>query len=226
MTAIEFAQLLKAKRVGMDKWIAMCPVHEQGGKHRPSLSIAKGRKTAIVFKCMSAGCTQKEILDAMGLTWQSILGDRDVTKEMRGRWADERKLEDMEHDLAIVRWLAVVDKPKRKYWDATARNMKVRIQDLRSTLYPEETALSLKRERVRATIETHGFDAVWTKFLSTARGQLLDQQYGVTDDRGRHILPVADHRQDVEAIIRGSGDTSPAGGDRAALANPFRPRNE
>ena len=226
MTAAEFAQLLKAKRVGRGKWLACCPAHEQGGTHRPSLSIAEGRKTAIVFKCQSQGCAQKDILAAMGLTWGDILGDRDVTKEMRGRWADEKKLEDLEHDLALVRVLAVVDKPKRKYWDVVAKNMKVKIQRLRVNLYPDETALKEKRDRVHATLAKHGWDLVWTKFLSTERGKAIDSQYGAPNDRGIHLCEASGNRPDVETIVRGSGHHGPEGEDRGALANPFESRNE
>lgn len=179
MTAAEFAQLLKAKRVGRGKWLACCPAH---GDRKPSLSIAEGRKAAIVFKCQSQGCSNDEILAAMGLTWGDVLGDRDVTKEMRGRWADEKKLEDLEHDLALFSMLRVIDKDKTPYWDACERNSIVKIQALRDKLYPDEVALIRKRERVHRTIEKYGWNEVWAKFESTERGKSVIEKYGVTHE--------------------------------------------
>ena len=90
MQASEFAALLGAKRVGRGKWVARCPAH---GDKRPSLSISEGRKHPVVFKCMSQGCTQDEVLRALGLTWRDLLGERpQVAPEARGRLQDEQVL--------------------------------------------------------------------------------------------------------------------------------------
>lgn len=187
MTAEEFARILRAKRTGRGKFVALCPAHETHGKHRPSLSIAEGRK-AVVFKCMSAGCTANEILAAMGLTWKNILGERDVTPEMRGRWKDEQKLRDLEHNHGLFLLLQVADKKKRRYWEAAERNTGVKIQTLRDKLEPEQAALRLQRERVYAAIEKYGWDSLWEKFLSTERGKAIDSQYGKGKDaaKGAH----------------------------------------
>ena len=72
MSAQEFARLLNGRKIGRGKWIARCPAHPD--KH-PSLSIAEGKRTAVVFKCMSHGCSQDEVISAMGLTWREVLGD-------------------------------------------------------------------------------------------------------------------------------------------------------
>ena len=73
MTAAELASQLGAKRIGKNRWVAKCPAH---GDRHPSLSIGIGEKFPVVLKCMSAGCTTKEILDSLGLKWADICGDR------------------------------------------------------------------------------------------------------------------------------------------------------
>lgn len=96
MRADEFATLLQAKRLRRGHWIARCPAHKDS---HPSLSIAEGRKHPVVFKCMSQGCTQDEVLRAMGLTWKDLLGERPaMSPEVRGRLADEQTLHAL-HDL-------------------------------------------------------------------------------------------------------------------------------
>lgn len=101
MTATEFAALLGARRLRRGHYIARCPAHAD--KH-PSLSIAKGRKHPVVFKCRSAGCTQDEVLRAMGLTWHDLLGDRpQVSREARGRLTDEQTL----HALRDLRYALI-----------------------------------------------------------------------------------------------------------------------
>jgi hypothetical protein len=177
MNADEFARLLRAKRIGRGRWIACCPSHETHGNHRPSLSIAEGRK-AVVFRCMSQGCSANEILAAMGLTWKDILGERDVTPEMRGRWKDEKRLEDLEHDCSLFLILRFADKKKRRYWAAAERNTMVKIGELRDKLEPAKAKLRVQREKVHSTIAKFGFDKMWDKFLSTERGKDLDSQYG------------------------------------------------
>lgn len=84
MTAEHFAGLLHAKKTGRGRWMALCPGHPD---RKPSLSITKGNKYAIVFCCRSQHCPQESILAAMGLTWTDLLGDR-IT--------DPRKLRELE----------------------------------------------------------------------------------------------------------------------------------
>ena len=191
MNADEFARLLRAKRIGRGKWIACCPAHETHGKHRPSLSIAEGRK-AVVFKCMSAGCSANEILAAMGLGWKDILGERDVTPEMRGRWKDEKRLEDLEHDCSLFLILRFADKKKRRYWAAAERNTMVKIGELRDKLDADNAKLLLRRQRAHDTIAKFGFDKVWERYLSTERGKAIDSQYGETNERLDRPETVAD----------------------------------
>jgi len=230
VTAAEFAGLLQAKRVGKGKWVAACPAHEgDGRKHKPSLSIAEGRKTPVVFKCMSQGCSQKSILEAMGLTWRDVLGDREVlTPETRRRWRDEATLtvlrEIQMHALYLI--LTGSDEAPREVLIALEQATSKQYYRLRDRLYPDEAKIRLQRERVHRTIENHGWDAVWIKFLSTERGKIIAQQHGRnTDERGSNLLTDSITRQDVETIVCGGRDSVLEGEYRDALANPFRPDN-
>lgn len=104
MTAPEFAALLHAKQIRRGHWIAKCPSHAD---RRPSLSIAEGRKQPVVFRCMSQGCTQDEVLKAMGLTWRDLMGERPVTPELRGRLKDERELRDWQEVFRLLNACAI-----------------------------------------------------------------------------------------------------------------------
>lgn len=104
MTADDFAGLLHAKRVKRGQWVAKCPAH---GDRKPSLSIAVGKKSPVVFKCMSVGCTADEILGAMGLTWRDVLGERKVDSSvMRKFRADESRQRALRWERTKLRWMA------------------------------------------------------------------------------------------------------------------------
>lgn len=180
MNANEFAAILHAKRIGRGKWSALCPVHEHDGrKHSRSLSIGEGSKTPIVFRCMSLGCSQESILAAMNLSWKDILGEREFTRELRGRYIDSVQLEKMEENRALFALLSGIDKKKRKYWMAADRNIRMKIGALRAKINSDEAGLQVRRAMVYRTIKKHGWDAVWAKYLSTERGIAADAQYGV-----------------------------------------------
>lgn len=104
MQAVEFSALLHAKQIRRGHWIARCPAHVD---KRPSLSIAEGRKQPVVFRCMSQGCTQDEVLKAMGLTWRDLMGDRPVTPELRGRLKDERDLREWQEVFRLLNACAI-----------------------------------------------------------------------------------------------------------------------
>ena len=177
MSASQFANLLHARRVGRGKWAANCPCHEgDGRRHKPSLSIADGRK-GLVFKCMSAGCDSKDILAAMGLSWGDILGEHDITPQMRGRWKDEARLALLERKAVLFLLLYAVE--GLKYWDVADRRTQGQIVELRDRLYPNEAALRKAREHVHATIEKYGWDAVWWRWMQTERGKAVVEQYGI-----------------------------------------------
>lgn len=175
--------LLHAKRVGRGKWQAFCPAHETNGKHRPSLSIGEGRKSPIVFKCMSQGCSQDSILAAMGLTWKDVLGERDVVApEVRRQWAVEAKYREWLKEWSHAFYVILTDRPftfSNVFLSECLMSMYWRKRD---RMYPEEAAVRRKRERVYRAIKKWGWDAVIEKWEQTERGKAIVEEYGVKNE--------------------------------------------
>lgn len=73
MTASAFAALLRARKVGKDRWVAKCPSHAD---RTPSLSIWVGKKHPVMMRCMSQQCPNDAILAALGLQWADVMTDR------------------------------------------------------------------------------------------------------------------------------------------------------
>jgi hypothetical protein len=160
--------------------MACCPAHVD--KH-PSLSIDEGnpRKSPypFVINCRSHGCSAKSILDAMGITWAQVLGDRDpLTPEQRKRFARQAKHEEWMTAWQHALYAVLADRPFTFSNVLLADSLVSLYWRKRAKLYPEEAKLRRQRERVHQTIAKHGWDAVWAKFLSTERGQAIDKQYG------------------------------------------------
>lgn len=72
----------KVKPAGDRAWIARCPAHED---REPSLSISQGDK-AVVMHC-HAGCSTKEILDSVNLTWGELFPDDGYQKSDTAAYA-------------------------------------------------------------------------------------------------------------------------------------------
>ncbi|MBU2820332.1 hypothetical protein HF288_03120 [Acidithiobacillus caldus] len=61
------------KQTALDKWIALCPAHDD---RRPSLSIREAEDGKILLKCWT-GCGAAEIVSALGLSLADLFpGDR------------------------------------------------------------------------------------------------------------------------------------------------------
>jgi hypothetical protein len=68
VTASQVAQRLSAKKVGRDRWLALCPAHPD---RHPSLSIWPGDRW-VLLRCQSHGCEVKDILSSVGLTMPDL----------------------------------------------------------------------------------------------------------------------------------------------------------
>lgn len=68
MTAEQFADQLRARRVGVGRWMAKCPSHPDNS---PSLSISQGRDGRVLLHC-HAGCAVTAILRASGLRLRDL----------------------------------------------------------------------------------------------------------------------------------------------------------
>lgn len=157
MTAAELASLLRARRCGKGRWVAKCPAHDD---RTPSLSIAEGKKVPVVIKCMSAGCDPKSIMEAAGLKWGDLFNGAPGA-ELKGRLADERRLEKLDKRFGLVLWMLAIDKAKRNYWLTAAKRVGQERRDLREKLNPK-----LKTEReFQEKVNRLGWDAVWEEWI-------------------------------------------------------------
>jgi len=181
MQASEFAALLHAKQLRRGHWLASCPAHPD--KH-PSLSIAEGRKHPVVFKCMSAGCTQDEVLRAMGLTWNDLLGERpSMSREARGRLADEQMLYallELRRVWAVVGyyyaprklvnfagidgWMRPCDIPALKVLDK-------RILAIQYRLDPKLKVIHEQAAKTARFVEQWGWDKLWEIYFDKTQAE-------------------------------------------------------
>lgn len=74
----------KVKPAGERAWVARCPAHDD---KEPSLSISQGEK-AVVMHC-HAGCSTKEILDSVNLTWGELFPDNGYQKSDTAAYAKQ-----------------------------------------------------------------------------------------------------------------------------------------
>jgi hypothetical protein len=133
MTARQLSTLLQGRRIGKDKYQALCPAHPD---RHPSLQIAEGKK-GVLLRCMSAGCDTRAILDALGMTWKDLFyGERTMTPALRIRLSDVQTKEVLERQLGLVMWLGTLEPNKRNYWAAAERRIRGELDMLRCRLDP------------------------------------------------------------------------------------------
>jgi len=72
---------LEGVRMSGGSWMARCPAHDDG---TASLSISRGTTQPAVLKC-HAGCDPGSVLDALGLTWDTLCTPREE-RPVRGEW--------------------------------------------------------------------------------------------------------------------------------------------
>ena len=164
MTANEFAGLLGAKQLRRGHWVASCPAHKD---RHPSLSIAEGRKQPVVFRCMSAGCTQDEVLKAMGLTWKDLLGERPtMPRAERGRLQDEQTLHALRDLRRSFLSPAGAFLAGNKYkLDCVLRELSRRIVTLENSMNPELQAIRGREQKTARFVRKYGWDRLWEVYF-------------------------------------------------------------
>jgi hypothetical protein len=78
MTSAQIATSLKARKIGKGRWMGRCPAHRE---RTGSLSITEmgGGKTRL--HCFG-GCSQRAVLDALGLKWRDLNPDTRIDPEV------------------------------------------------------------------------------------------------------------------------------------------------
>jgi DNA primase (bacterial type) len=98
-------RLDRVKRTAPDKWVALCPAHDD---RRPSLSIREAEDHRVLLKCWS-GCGAAEIVNALGLSLADLFpGDRRSlhqhgTEPMRKPFDYRDALQGIAHEATVAR---------------------------------------------------------------------------------------------------------------------------
>lgn len=142
MTGSAFAQLLRARRIGRGKWQAKCPSHPD---RKPSLSISEGKR-GVLIRCMSNGCETRDILAALGLTFNDLFFDQ-MTPQVRARTSLWQAKEDLTVAWQSARMMVTLEPKKRNYWRVVERNAYRDLQLLRCRIEPTAVYQELRGER-------------------------------------------------------------------------------
>lgn len=157
MNTRQIANLFRARRSGSWKgkpsFMCKCPSHDD---RMASLSITEGADGKTFLHCFR-GCTVEEILRAKGLRMGDLFAEsRTVTPIMRGRWADEERLEILERRHGLFIMLQAVEPAKRNYYAAAERNTAVEIRELKTIIFPVEEYYRRRNERTQHIIAEYG----------------------------------------------------------------------
>lgn len=156
MRASEFARLLRAKRAGKNKWVALCPVHHE---KTPSLHIKSGA-TAILITCFGCHASPRDIVAAMGLKMTDLwYSQRSYTPEISQKLKDERRLESLEYDLGIA-ILARAIEPNKLFWEAKEHAIREERKQLLFKMYPARKAAYDLQVKIRSI----GWEAMWDEY--------------------------------------------------------------
>ena len=102
------SRLEKVKRTAPDKWIALCPAHDD---RRPSLSIREADDGKVLLRCWS-GCGAAEIVSVLGLSLAALFpGDRRSladhgTSPMRRPFNWQDALKGVAHEITVALLIA------------------------------------------------------------------------------------------------------------------------
>ena len=97
------SRLKQVKATKPSHWQARCPSHQD---HKPSLSITELDDGRVLLKCW-AGCTAKEITNAVGLNMRSLYPQKpepkQTTKEpVMSVWEARRLSKELQQELTII----------------------------------------------------------------------------------------------------------------------------
>lgn len=77
MTPSEIAKLLRARRIAPGKWMARCVAHRERTGSLSITDMSGGRTRLHCF----GGCSQRDVLDAMGLDWSDLTAEKPLDRE-------------------------------------------------------------------------------------------------------------------------------------------------
>jgi hypothetical protein len=123
---------------------------------------------------MSAGCTQDEVLKAMGLTWKDLMGARPaLSKEASARLQDEQTLHAL-RDLTSFRSQAAMTALTgyNPYPVLTLRHsLRKRIVALENRLDPRLKAIRERDLKTARFVKRWGWDKLWDLYAVSSMTQ-------------------------------------------------------
>lgn len=133
MTSAEIARLFRARRAGHGKWMAKCPHHRERTASLSITDMGAGRTRLHCF----AGCAQRDVLKAAGLSWKELKPGSVDSPRIRHRMTDERKLEKLLRQYGLALWLLSAEPGRSRYWEAALRRMVGEMEPLYWCLMPD-----------------------------------------------------------------------------------------
>lgn len=131
----------------------------------------------------------------MGISWRDVLGEGEITPEIRQRLSDEKRLKVLEtrHGAFI---LGKAMYPEfRSYFSAAETNIEKEIESLKDKMDPTR----IRRRKMQAAIERYGMEALWEKFLQTPKGQSLNALYSLECERS--MTPIEPVTPSAEGLL-------------------------
>lgn len=142
MSPAEVARALKGRRIGRGKWMARCPSHRE---KTASLSITDMQNGNTRLNCF-AGCAQADVLKAAGMMWRDLKPGGAVDRELRGRLADEGKLEKLTRQFGLALWLEAIEPKRSRYWQAVMLRVIREMEPLYWKIMPDRERFEKIRE--------------------------------------------------------------------------------
>jgi hypothetical protein len=170
VTASQLASMLRARRVGKDKWMAMCPAHPD---RHPSLSISAGQR-GVLIRCRSNGCDPRDIVAAMGIKFTDLFYDKGISPAVRVRLSLQELKVQLREQFESARLLASLEPEKRNYLLAVQKRAEQELQLVRCRLEPIEVYREW-RGRVwqcmnRTQRDAH-LEGVWKQLLKSQQNK-------------------------------------------------------
>jgi hypothetical protein len=142
MRASKLAELMRAHRVGTNRWQARCPAHADSS---PSLSIREGRDGRVLLHCF-AGCDTKVILGTLKLKAADLFAGPPPSRTQLALMKSQRDAQEAA-DRLRRRWLLEASDEERRWGRIGDKLMKLLLRtNAESTAAAYHFALEKERE--------------------------------------------------------------------------------
>ena len=124
MTLTDFVMKLDKVKSITNGFIACCPAHDDKS---PSLSVKQGDDGRILVHCF-AGCSHREIVDAMGLEPADLFAESGLSASQRAAYAKQKRRDALKRDLATESLILQMAKHQRAQGKPLSDTDRVRVE--------------------------------------------------------------------------------------------------